>query len=84
MKKRRKKRARPVPASAPAAPAKPAATRHPLLLFALAPVLAVLAFRSVSAFEFVGDARFLIVDNRFAHSLAVSYTHLTLPTSDLV
>jgi tetratricopeptide (TPR) repeat protein len=69
MKKRRKKRARPVPASAPAAPAKPAATRHPLLLFALAPVLAVLAFRSVSAFEFVGDARFLIVDNRFAHSL---------------
>lgn len=37
--------------------------------FWLAPLLALIANRSVTGFEFVGDARFLILENRFAHSL---------------
>ncbi len=36
----------------------------------VAPLVAATAFRDVVHFGFVGDARFLIADNRFAHSLA--------------
>jgi len=64
MKKRRR-----VPARKAPRPTPPAPPRRRLWPFVLGPFLAVLAYRSVGSFELVGDARFLILENSFAHSL---------------
>ncbi len=71
MPRKRRKRSR----GEPEAPARPGAvdSRAGHLFkrwwWLLAPIVALLAFRDVAHFGFVGDARFLIADNRFAHSL---------------
>lgn len=41
----------------------------PALALLVAPLLILVAYRGVSGFELVGDARFLILENRFGHSL---------------
>lgn len=71
-KKLRPRRSRGAPGKPPE-PAVPArrdpASRWGALTWLVAPLLALVAFRDSSRFEFVGDARFLIADNAFVKSV---------------